>query len=134
MKFAGVGDIDIKILGYNFGAMNFELLKISVTRIRKLQVWIGTDLSLSNKHQKHQCLSLQIILTNLPWNLTILLFRNLTIHDTSIQMGNSWRVIWKKAFFNRARLHEIRSELKQVWDLTSGFDFGQCETQFGAVK
>ena len=68
-------DIEIKILASTFGAMPFEYLKISEASIRKLRVLVlvlrvnyelirklrvlvETDLSLSRKLRRDECLSL----------------------------------------------------------------------------
>ena len=50
------GGIEIKILGNKFGGIPFESLKISLAKIRKLWVWIKTNLSQKKKHQKDKCL------------------------------------------------------------------------------
>ena len=51
-------DIEIKILASTFGAMPFDYLKISEASIRKLRVLVETDLSLSRKLRRDECLSL----------------------------------------------------------------------------
>ena len=57
-----------------FGAIAFENLKLSLAKIRKLPVWIETDLSLQKKHKKNECFSLYII-QSLSWSAHVLLLR-----------------------------------------------------------
>ena len=66
---------------------------------------MNRNICLYRQHRNDECLSLEMMMkmfignvlswTNLSRSLNILYYLNF-FHDPSIQMGNSWRVIWKK--------------------------------------